>query len=162
MEWVLSMLRTPKIHELNKVADIYLDAIYKAELKKLPKLPAINNVLENNNIFFDRDMIDGVVKKLNDKGLIEPIPNSISVYGYPHRNIKDDGKIPDINKAEGMELIYKLTDKGFAFKNKGQVIDIDGVKRKIDNRRNVFIAVLIYVFGILSGIAINYLSELLK
>ncbi len=63
------MFNKTKTFTVDKIADTYLARLLKLEKKK-KRTEFLNEILDNQNIYYDQEIIDKTIEKLTDKGLI--------------------------------------------------------------------------------------------
>ena len=141
-----------KSYSLEKVADVYLAELEKAAHDHYPAL-FLSEVLRKQSIFFDRGIIEGVLKLLESRNYIvytgaqtlyflitdsdydRLLPSKTSTIEELVEYVKNLPKtVPDGISASIKE--YKITGEGARFVRLGQVLDVAGkLEREAESKK---------------------------
>lgn len=159
------MIHKNKDLTIEQVCDIYLTTLYKLELKKKdPKF--LNAILDERGIYYDQEIIDSVVSKLLEKGLLNQI-HGTSLYGFGAResfkskklkiNLNSEFAKEFIENLVGSVNLYQLSNKGKNFIANKQVIDKEGRKIRRENTRKRLMLIIKFISGICAALITAWL-----
>lgn len=163
------MFNKTKTFTVDKIADTYLERLLKLEKKK-KRTEFLNEILDNQNVYYDQEIINKTIEKLTDKGLITNI-FGVSKFSYATKEpVK--GKIKNvplteiltadfIKNLEGSVGLYELTNKGRNFIMSNQVIDEEGKKLKREQREKWYERIFGFVAGIIATLLTTWLLKYL-
>lgn len=161
------MFNKTKTFTVDKIADTYLARLLKLEKKK-KRTEFLNEILDNQNVYYDQEIIDKTIEKLTDKGLITNIIG-VSKFSYATKEpVK--GKIKNvplteiltadfIKNLEGSVGLYELTNKGRNFIMSNQVIDEEGKKLRREKREKRYDRIFGFVAGIIATLLTTWLLK---
>ena len=161
------MISKTKTYTIDRIADVYLARLLKLEKKKKQN-EFLNIILDNENIYYDQEIINGAIEKLTAKGLIGQI-FGVSKFGY---GTKEPSKVKSknvplneiltadfIKNLEGNVRLYELTNKGRNFVISDQFIDENGRKTRQEKRNKIICTTLKYIMGIIAAFATAWIIK---
>lgn len=163
------MLNKTKTFTIDKIADTYLARLLKLEKKK-KRTEFLNEILDDQNVYYDQEIIDKTIEKLTDKGLVTNI-FGVSKFSYATKE-PAKGKMKNvplteilttdfIRNLEGSVGLYELTNKGRNFVLSNQVLDEDGKKLRREQREKWFDRIFGFVAGIIATMLTTWLLRYL-
>jgi hypothetical protein len=135
-----------KTYSTEKIADVYLAALALDEGQS--KSSVLPEVLRLQNIYFDQEIIAGVIELLENRKYIEEtgFVSSYVLFQFPgdKRGVIIQSILPDSLKpnnslvADFSSVVkgYKITGPGARFVRLGQVIDVQGkIEREAERKK---------------------------
>lgn len=159
------MLNKTRSCTTDKICDIYLSRLSKIEGKK-KNIETLDEILDNQRVYYDQEIINSVVNKLTTRNLIVQVIGK-SLFSYGKREpIKTKNEIVSFSEAftfpkdiEGNVGIYELTKKGRNFVMNRQVVDEDGRRIKKERNEKLLDKFKGFLFGVVTTIVTSWLIK---
>ena len=148
-----------------KTCDIFLRELYNNQRNEA-KVPFLNDILDNKKIYYDKETIETIIELLQEKELIQAVPNSISIFSFerPDKNkLTSEEKITELlRNADGSVSQYRLTKKGWRFVSSGQKLHQAGniVKQSIEKIQSIRILAYIILSAIVITTVIGFYEKI--